>query len=176
VKLRRPATTTYHPAVDGRGDEVAERLRQALAAGDIHADGLLALHESYATRWAASDSAGWAAGGVFVPVALAAPAAYFGLSQQRWGELLAFSVASILLSVVYLVVGEIQRALSIRSASVMLAVERALGLDLGPPMLLDGSLSQRLSSRVGVQVIRRGLPVLLAVFWAVVWVARLGGG
>jgi hypothetical protein len=85
-------------------------------------------------------------------------------------------VASILLSVVYMVVGEIQRALSIRSASVMLAVERALGLDLGPPMLLDGSLSQRLSSRVGVQVIRRGLPVLLAVFWSVVWVARLGGG
>ncbi len=135
---------------------------------------LVALHQSFVSRFAADNSGIWSTGAIFVPAAFAAPVAFYSFGHQSWKAFTALCALSLVLLGAWELIAEGHRAFQNRSVAVMRGIELALDLEFGRPKLPD-SVAQARLTRIGVAVLRRWLFVALALGWLGIGLDRVFG-
>lgn len=160
-------TTESSSRIQEFQDQARRWIDSAIAKGGLDRADLLALHQSYGTRFAGDNANIWLTGAIFLPLALAAPAAYLALGRRSWVELAVLALASLAIILTWLAVAERHKFFQDRSMEFMKAVEARLGVTSIWSTEADEN-KEKSFPHVRSAYVRRGMPIVLLTEWLVI--------
>ena len=125
------------------------------------------LFKHYTDRMLADNERIWRTGALFVPISLAAFAAFAAIKCPQVWHILVLGIPSVGLMFAWIVVAENHRSFQQNSEAWLVALRRVVGLDLNlPNQLPAGGMEDGVTARGAIQKMRWLLLAGVATLWA----------